>query len=31
VTWIGRSLILRGELIASEDLDIAGSFEGTIH
>jgi cytoskeletal protein CcmA (bactofilin family) len=30
VTWIGRSLILRGELIASEDLAIAGTFEGTI-
>jgi len=30
VAWIGPSLVLRGELIVSEDLVIAGTFEGTI-
>jgi cytoskeletal protein CcmA (bactofilin family) len=30
VAWIGRSLVLRGELIVSEDLVIAGTFEGRI-
>jgi predicted acyltransferase (DUF342 family) len=30
VAWFGRSLILRGDLVASEDLTIDGTFEGTI-
>jgi cytoskeletal protein CcmA (bactofilin family) len=30
MAWLGRSLTLRGNLVASEDLTIDGAFEGTI-
>jgi cytoskeletal protein CcmA (bactofilin family) len=30
VAWIGRSVIVRGDVISSEDLTIDGQVEGTI-